>query len=198
MTSPDVPDIAGIVLAAGAGRRFSATEPKQLALVGDRPMLDHVLSAVELVALLDPLVLVLGARAGEVRAGAQTSAFEVVVCDAWDHGMSASLRAGIAAAGDVDWALIVLGDQPFITAQVIAMVADAALDAPADVQAVRATYDGVPGHPVALRAGLFPAVDALEGDAGARSLLRDVRVRTVQAGHLCSPQDIDTQEALPT
>jgi carbon monoxide dehydrogenase subunit G len=104
--------IGGLVLAAGEGRRFGG--PKQLAPVAGRPLLEHALAALAAVPALDPLVLVLGARAEEVRAGVDTAPFEVVVAHDWAEGSAASLRAGVAALGDVDAALVALGDQPFL------------------------------------------------------------------------------------
>ncbi|HEX8103224.1 MAG TPA: NTP transferase domain-containing protein, partial [Solirubrobacteraceae bacterium] len=113
-----------LVLAAGEGRRFGG--PKQLALVGGVPVLEHVLRAVRGVPALGPRVLVLGARADVVREGVDTAGFAVVVARDWAEGQSASLRAGVAALGDVDAALVLLGDQPFITPPVVAGVLDLA------------------------------------------------------------------------
>ena len=54
------------------------------------------------------------------------------------------------------------------------------------------TYDGQPGHPVVLPAGMIPRVMELEGDVGARDLLEQASVREVEAGHLASAADVDT------
>ena len=182
---------AGLVLAAGEGRRFGG--PKQLAPFRGAPLLEHALTAMDAVPALDPLVLVLGERAEEVRAGVDPGAFRVVVAEDWAEGQAASLRAGVAAAGDVDAVLVCLGDQPLITPQVIAGTLDH--DGPR-VDAVRAGYDGVPGHPVLLKRRVLARVPELRGDTGARDLLAAARVRTWEAGHLCDPTDVDTPEAL--
>jgi CTP:molybdopterin cytidylyltransferase MocA len=168
-----------LILAAGEGRRFGGA--KQLALLDGRPLLAHVL---ELAAPYDPLV-VLGARAEEILAAVEIPR-HVIAAD-WAEGQAASLRAGVAALGDVERALILLGDQPFLTREVIEAVL--ALGGTA-----RATYDGVPGHPVVLGREVLDAVPSLTGDAGARELLRDAR--TVEAAHLCDPTDIDTPDQL--
>jgi len=88
--------------------------------------------------------------------------------------------------------VITLGDQPFITPQVIA----AAIDQLQGHDAVRAVYGGRPGHPVVLGRRVLDAVPELAGDAGARELLARFRVREWEAGHLASATDIDTQEEL--
>ncbi len=184
--------IGGLVLAAGAGRRFGGI--KQLAPIAGRPVLEHVLVAMQAVPALDPLVVVLGAHASEVRAGVELGRFEVVVADDWEEGQAASLRAGVGALlANGDSVLICLGDQPFISPQVIAgtLDHDSALS-----DAVRAAYRGIPGHPVLLKRRLLDRVGELRGDVGARDLLVDARVRVWEAGHLCDPTDIDTRDQL--
>ncbi len=184
------PVIGGLVLAAGEARRFGG--PKQLAPIGGVPMLERVLMAMEAVPALDPLVVVLGARADEIREGMEFGAFDIVVAEDWAEGQAASLRAGVAALAEADEVMVCLGDQPFITPQVIA----GTLDPDGRAPAVRPTYGGVPGHPVLLRRPVLRMVDDLRGDVGARDLLSSYRVKTWEAGHLCDPSDIDTREQL--
>jgi molybdenum cofactor cytidylyltransferase len=176
------------VLAAGASRRFGAV--KQLAPLRGRPLLEYAVES--MLAALDPVYVVLGHAAEEIAAAADLGSATVVVCADWDAGQSASLKRGVAAAGDAVAVVVTLGDQPFITPQVIA----GALDHLEGHDAVRATYGGVPGHPVVLGRRVMDAVGDLEGDTGARDLLARFRVRHWEAGHLCSAADIDTQEEL--
>jgi len=184
------PVIGGLVLAAGEGRRFGGA--KQLAELGGVPMLERVLMAMQGVPALDPLIVVLGARADEIRAGMEFGAFDIVVAEDWAEGQAASLRAGVAALSDADEVLVCLGDQPYITPQVIAGTLDHHPRAPA----VRAAYGGVPGHPVLLRQPVLRMIPELRGDVGARELLAQYRVKTWEAGHLCDARDIDTREQL--
>jgi molybdenum cofactor cytidylyltransferase len=143
-------------------------------------------------AAVDEVLVVLGHAAGEIAASADLGNATVVVCADWDEGQSASLKRGVAAACDADAVVVTLGDQPFITPQVIA----GALERLEGYDAVRATYGGVPGHPVVLGRRVMDAVGDLEGDTGARALLARFRVRSWEAGHLCSAADIDTREEL--
>ena len=114
------------------------------------------------------------------------------MCDGWRDGQAASLRCGLAALASTA-AVVTLGDQPGITAQVIAGVLD--FDAARD-DAVRATYAGLPGHPVLLTRRLLDRADELRGDVGFRLLLEGHHVRQFEAAHLCDPTDIDTREEL--
>jgi CTP:molybdopterin cytidylyltransferase MocA len=182
--------IAGVVLAAGGASRFGG--PKQLAELDGIPLLEHAIRSIEAVPAIERVVVVLGARAEEIRAGVDFGAAQVVVCEDWETGQSASLKTGIAAvAGDAEAAIITLGDMPRVTAQVIARFADLADEFGARA-AARAVYDGVPGHPVVLGRDHFAAVAGIEGDIGARELLRSIGVRRIECSHLCSAIDVDT------
>ena len=183
--------VGGLILAAGEGRRFGGA--KQLADVRGRPLLAHAVGAMRSVAAVHPVVVVIGARADEVRAGVDLSEVEVVVNPDWASGQSSSLRAGVRALGDVDAAVVTLGDMPFVTSTVIAGVLQ--FD-PGRFDAVRATYHGKPAHPVLLGRPLLARVDELRGDVGFRDLLAGARVREFECGDLCDPVDVDTVEQL--
>ena len=181
--------IVGLVLAAGAGTRFGAT--KQLAELDGRALLQHAVDAANAAAGLDRVVVVLGHEADCVRAAIDPGRAEVVVATDWAEGQSGSLRVGLAAAGDaVDAIVVLLGDQPYVTQQAIERVLAARGDAPA----VRATYDGAPGHPVVLERSLFAELGALRGDTGARNVLCHCRVTEVEMGS--GGDDVDTPEQL--
>jgi molybdenum cofactor cytidylyltransferase len=182
--------VGGLVLAAGEGRRFGGV--KQLAELGGRPLLEHAVEAMLSVAALDPVLVVLGAHEREVRDAVRFGGARVVACPEWAEGQSASLRCGVRALGAVDAALVTLGDQPFVGGAVI----EAVLERADGHDAVRATYDGRPGHPVLLSRRLLDRAGELRGDVGFRDLLGGVEVREVECGHLCDPTDVDTPAEL--
>jgi CTP:molybdopterin cytidylyltransferase MocA len=175
-----------LVLAAGEGRRFGGT--KQLAELDGRPLLSYALAAV---AAISPRVVVLGHAADEILAAVDLHGARPVVCPEFAEGQAASLRCGLAAL-DADAVLVVLGDQPGITAAAL----EAVMAAGGDADAVRATYDGVPRHPVLLRGPLLARAGELSGDVGFRDLLKGARVDEIEVGHLADPADIDTREEL--
>jgi molybdenum cofactor cytidylyltransferase len=174
----------GLVLAAGAGRRFGGA--KQLARVDGRTLVERAVAAQCEVEELDPVVVALGAYAGAVLERTDLGRARAVVCRDWVAGMSASLRAGLEALGPGP-VLVTLGDQPGVGPAAIRRVL--AAGAPA-----RAAYDGTPGHPVLLDAELAAAARDLRGDEGARSLLDAVRL--VECGDLGDPRDVDTRQDL--
>ena len=183
--------VGGLVLAAGEGSRFGGT--KQLAQLWGRPLLSYAVEAMLGAPALSPVVVVLGHDAEAIRGQVAFGEARVVICEDWRSGQSASIRAGVAALGPVDCAVVTLGDQPFITSQVIAAVLGQGDDGH---DAVRATYGGRPGHPVLLSRALLDRAGELEGDVGFRDLLEGQRVRRFEAEHLCDPMDIDTREEL--
>ncbi|MDX6708685.1 MAG: hypothetical protein QOI48_4531 [Solirubrobacteraceae bacterium] len=185
--------IAAVVLAAGSGSRFGSA--KQLAELDGMPLLEHALRAVEAVPAIDRIVVVLGARADEIRAAVDFGSAEVVVCADWEEGQAASLRCGIDAIDGAGAVLLLLGDMPRLTPQVIARFADLAGQHGSEARA-RAVYDGAPGHPVVLGSAYFAALSGLSGDHGARDVLKKIGAYPIECGHLCSPADVDTPEAL--
>jgi molybdenum cofactor cytidylyltransferase len=178
--------IAGLVLAAGAGTRFGS-EPKQLADLDGRPLVEWAVGAQCAVPELERVVVVLGARAPGVLAGADFGRAEPIVCDEWEAGQAASLRYGLNALAGAAKVIVTLGDAPFITPAVISRFVG-------EPGGTRAVYDAQPGHPVVLELEQIAALRSLRGDQGARGVLRGGPV--VEVGHLCSGRDVDTPEDL--
>jgi len=174
--------IAGLVLAAGAGRRFG-DEPKQLAELAGRPLLQHAVDAAVAADVLERVVVVLGARAEQVRAAIDFGRAQPVVYPDWDDGQAASLRCGLRALEGAEKIVVTLGDQPWVGTEAIVRLAH-------ESPGTRAAYDGVPGHPVVLGGELAEAALGLQGDEGARGLLRDAR--TVECGDVADSRDVDT------
>lgn len=181
--------IAGCVLAAGGSSRFGA-EPKQLAQLDGRPLLEHVLDTMSQTAL-ERVVVVLGADAEQILDSIDLHGAEPIVCERWADGQSASLACGLAAVSDAEAILIALGDQPGISAEAIRRV----LAARSHSGAVRATYGGRPGHPVVLERAQIPALRDVTGDVGARSVIMR-GLREVACDDLGGGQDVDTPDQL--
>lgn len=200
MSAPDGrPFVSGIILAAGASTRMG--RPKQLLAFGGRCLSQHVIDAAA-GSCLDEIIVVLGHRAEEIREALQLPAgrnVRIVVAADFTEGQSASLRAGLrAASASATAAAILLGDQPGIGASLIDRVAGEFLAADAVVaRPAYADADGstCPGHPVFLARRIWPEVEALRGDQGARTLITahpEWLLEIPIEGN--SPADIDTWE----
>ncbi|MEV6877982.1 nucleotidyltransferase family protein [Amycolatopsis sp. NPDC051128] len=188
------PAVAGLLLAAGAGRRFGG--PKALAEIGGEPL---VLRALRILteAGCAPIRVVVGAAAEDVSALLPDPA-QAVPAEDWATGMGASLRAGLAALENTEGpvaALVHLVDLPWVGPEILARVA-----AHATTETVaRAAYDGVPGHPVLLGRRWWPEIaETARGDRGARDWLATrADLRLVECGDLGSGRDVDRQADLP-
>ena len=191
-----------IVLAAGAGSRFSDIGHKLVARLPatDRHAADTVIGRALRAALdaaLGPVVVVTGRLgADELGLAAATDEDRLVAMHNanWARGQATSLRIGLDAAADRGSSVAVVGlaDQPGITAAAWREVADAA-DETAPIAV--ATYDGRRANPVALHRSIWHLLPS-EGDEGARSLMRLHPELVREVPCTGSPTDIDTAEDL--
>ncbi|WP_051950838.1 nucleotidyltransferase family protein [Actinacidiphila yeochonensis] len=196
-------EVAGLLLAAGGGRRLGG-RPKALLDFRGRPLVEHAARVLRAGGCARVYV-VLGAAAGLVRARAVLPGCVLVDNPRWAEGMSTSLRAGLAALepaeGPVAEAVVVaLVDQPGVTAEAVARVV-AAARAGGDLASglVAASYGGRRGHPVLFGAARWGAVAAgATGDRGARGYLLEHAARTavVECADVADPADVDTPDDL--
>lgn len=177
--------VAGLVLAAGRGRRFGST--KQLAELDGRPLVRHAVDTA-LAASLDPVLVVVGHDADRVAAVLPADVVVVANPD-HDEGQASSLRAGVraAAAHEVDALVVLLGDEPEVTAASVQAVVDAHARGAA---VARAAYDDGPGHPVLFAREVWPRLTGVVGDTGARQVLDDLPVQAVPVAGP-RPTDVD-------
>lgn len=183
--------VAAVVLAAGGGRRFGSQ--KLLAPLRDRPLLQHALDAAN-ASVLSPIVVVLGADADAIAAGIRTGRARIVRNPDHATGQASSLRVGLRSLDASDAAVVVLGDQPNVTAALLDALVAAQRSSGAP--AVVCVQDGRRSPPTLLHRDLWAEVDALRGDTGARDVLArhaDVVVFDVADG-VGRLDDIDTQE----
>lgn len=180
-------DAVAVVLAAGQGRRFGAT--KQLAELDGSPLVAHAV-AIARAAGCARVVTVVGHDAERVADAARLGGpTEIAVNDDHRSGQASSLRTGIAAAaeGDQPVAVVLLADQPGVRPEAVRAVVDAVRQG---AIAARARYDDGPSHPVAFARALWPRLQTVTGDRGARDLLDDLNVALVPV-HGSVPPDVD-------
>ena len=185
--------IAGIVLAAGMSRRLG--RPKQLLMLDGTPLIAHVVDRA-LASTLDAVVLVTGAHGADVRAAVEDRNVLFVHNPVFEEGQGTSLAAGIAALdAGADAAVVMLGDQPGISPEVIDRVIDERRTSGAPV--VMALYGHQRGHPVLFGRELFPELRNLGADTGGREIVRDHQdsLVLVDSGADAPPPDVDTEEA---
>jgi len=181
------PRPAGLVLAAGAGRRYGM--PKALVEVGGRLAVDRALATLR-DGGCEPVVVVLGAAARTVRQRADLDGAVVVDNPDWADGMGSSLRAGLAALAQstVPAAVVLLVDTPGITAEAVRRIS-----VHSGPQALcAASYHGQQGHPVLLgRARWAGVAELAEGDVGARPYLAKHKVTLIPCEDVARGEDVD-------
>jgi CTP:molybdopterin cytidylyltransferase MocA len=182
--------VAGLVLAAGAGRRFGG--PKAVVELAGERLVDR---AVRVLAEggVSPAYVVSGSVALSVASAV------VVENPDWESGMASSLRAGLGALpADTTAAMVLLVDHVGLTPAAVRRVAG---EVTGRGSLVAATYDGRQGHPVVLGRDWWPEVrTTVAGDQGARAVLaahRDVLVQ-VECSDVASAADVDRPGDLTT
>jgi nicotine blue oxidoreductase len=182
--------VTGLVLAAGAGRRFGG--PKALVAFDGDLLVER---AVRMLSNggCDKVVVVLGASADEVVGRARLDGAYLAIAQEWEQGQGASLNAGLdaVAATDADAVVIALVDQPWVGAEAVGRLRRAA---EAGAVAAVATYDGESRNPVLLTRPIWKAVAASAvGDVGARAWLRanPEQVVAVACDGTGDPRDVD-------
>lgn len=196
-------EVVGLVLAAGAGRRFGG--PK--ALVRDPATgLTFVERAIKdlYAAGLARVFVVTGAAGADVDALVRGAGASPVRCADWTEGMGASLTAGLRVISQEPSSavLVTLVDLPDVRSPVHVRLTRASADlatqgiAPTAVL-LRAAYQGVPGHPVLMGRDHWAGVLATaSGDRGARAYLAEHPAYLVECGDLATGRDVDRPEDL--
>jgi molybdenum cofactor cytidylyltransferase len=184
--------VSGLILAAGSASRMG--HPKQLLDWDGRPLV-RVVAETALAARLNPIFVVVGSAQAEVVAALAGLPVHCVLNPDYAAGQSTSLRAGIAALPpEVEAMIVLLCDQPFVTAAVIErLVAEWRASASPIVAPV---YAGQRGNPVLFARRVFPELLAIQGDQGARGALAadPARIHLVPFDDARPLADIDTPE----
>ena len=184
--------VSGVILAAGSSSRLG--RPKQLLELDGEPIVRIVVRDA-LASRLDEVVLVLGAHAGAIAGAVGELGQRMAINPDFEQGQSTSLKTGLAAASpEADAVLFLLGDQPEVGSAAVDQVIDAFERSGAPI--VQPVYGTTPGNPVLFARALFPDLRNIDGDQGARSIVRarsrDVQRVVVSDG--APPGDVDTEE----
>jgi nicotine blue oxidoreductase len=174
---------AGLVLAAGEGRRFGS--PKAPYVLDGERLVDRAVRLLRAVGC-DPVLVVLGAWQGDVPQAT------TVVNEGWPEGMGSSLRVGLGALAETtaEQVIVTLVDLPGLTEEALRRVLASGSELAA------ATYDGERGHPVIFGRAHWEAIAAsATGDRGARAYLAEhaAEVDLVEVGDVATGHDLDVR-----
>ena len=186
-----------IILAAGSSRRAGNTN-KLLFDLGEHAMVTKV-ARVACASQADRVIAVTGFEHSRVEQALATTSVECHYNKAHASGMASSVIAGVSRLTDCDAVLVCLGDMPHVSVVVINQLIDA-FKANPDKSIVIPVSDGRRGNPVLFGKVFFDTLLTLEGDTGAKYLLKQYpdeifEVAVEGDGILL---DYDTQKELDT
>ena len=182
-----------VLLAAGGSRRLGS--PKQLVRDADGKSLVRQAAETALASACRPVAAVLGADAGAVAAELAGLDLLLIVNPDWQTGLASSLRAGLAAllkTGPLDAAVVMLCDQPRVTPSLLNLLISASADTGCQIAACE--YGEALGVPALFARSLFPQIQALTGDEGARRVIRAYSGPVARVAFPGGELDIDTAQ----
>jgi molybdenum cofactor cytidylyltransferase len=184
--------ISGLILGAGASQRLGP--PKQLLPFRGTTMLGWVVKQAERATGIDELIVVLGRAAAQIREQVDFEGARVVENPVFTEGCSSSYKAGLAALHPQSQAMmIILGDQPGISPEVIDRLAEEWRLKESSIELC--SYNGRKGHPMIFAQSMFEQLAGLHGDKAAWKLVdaNAALVHEVQL-NLPFPDDVNTVE----
>jgi molybdenum cofactor cytidylyltransferase len=186
--------VAAVILAAGQSRRLG--HPKQLVLFRGEALV-HRAARAAVEAGLDPVVVVIAPGADAVRRAVADLPVEVVENPAAEAGMGTSVSLGVTQLrrrGPERGVLLIVCDQPLLDAHHLAAIVAARQQTGSPV--VASEYGGVKGVPVLVGPEILDEVAALDGDRGARDIVRRDPARVTAVPFPGGAVDVDTAEDL--
>jgi len=181
--------VAAIVLAAGSGTRMIG-HVKQLLPWQGKTLIENAIDLAAKSTVHETLV-VLGARAEEIRAVIRNAPARIVLNREWQVGHSTSIRAGLnALSKKIDAAIFVNADQPLLTREVINALIQCYRETDAGI--VVPEYAGKRGSPVLFDRRYFSELSNLQGEEGGREVLAKNPIERVQFADARLGSDVDT------
>ncbi len=191
--------VAAIVLAAGQSTRMAPYHKLLVADRGGKTMIARTVDNV-LASGARPVLVVVGHRAEDIKAALGGRPVTYVPAPDYAEGLSASLKAGIAAVPpEARGALVCLGDMPLVTGRMLDRLI-AGFDPDEGRAVVVPVHQGKFGNPILWDRQFFPDILALSGDSGARKLLHQHAegVAEIDMADDAVLRDFDTLESLAT
>lgn len=186
------PVVRACVLAAGTSSRFGET--KLVQQFHGTSIVQTVLRAAQ-AACGTGVWLVVGHDQDVVVKASHSRSPNVVVNDAYKEGIGTSISSGVRACRrDADAILILLADQPLITAAHLEDLID--MWSGAENEIIASSFEGITSPPILFPSSAFDVLSNLKGDSGAKSLLANKAFVVKSIDFPPAGFDIDTPEDL--
>jgi molybdenum cofactor cytidylyltransferase len=162
--------LAAVVLAAGGSTRFG--KPKQFALFQGEAFINRIVAAA-MEAGCTPVVVVTGEDSVPIGLELSELTVSIAVNPYWQSGVGSSIVVGIRhvmnLAPDIDAALLLTCDQPFVTAAVLTQMIQFRLTSGKPI--IASAYAETIGIPALFHRSCFPDLLRLKGDSGAKGII---------------------------
>ncbi|MBL3657652.1 nucleotidyltransferase family protein [Fulvivirga sediminis] len=183
-------NIGIIILAAGASSRLG--EPKQLLPYHEAPLLQHTINEANAISSFSS-ILVLGANAAEIKKAIDPKNFKIIFNNEWQKGMGSSLSIAMKEAASnhsLEHILILLSDQPLVNTDYFNKLIKAHITSHKSITA--SFYNNIAGVPAIFSKDHFNDLKKLQGDKGARQIIKNTPPQLVEFDQ--GQIDIDTPE----
>ena len=184
--------LAIVILAAGESARMG--RPKQNLIFEGKTLLQRAIETA-LTTTCKPVVVVLGANTGHIIPTLNYAGITIVQNDNWQEGMASSIRIAVKLLTElenVDSVLFTLCDQPFVTGGLIATMQSTARESGKAI--VACNYNNTVGVPMLFGRKLFADLLLLQGQEGARNLVKQFPNDIATVLFNKGMTDIDTEE----
>ncbi len=182
-----------IILAAGTSRRMG--KPKQLLPYKGKSLLEHAVQVAK-DSKVGKVILVLGANHEMILENMQTDQMSVCINTDWKQGISSSIIQGLNALLEInpelDGVIIMTGDQPFVNADLLQNLI--LKHEQSNIPIIASQYKDTIGSPAFFQNDFFPQLLALEGDIGARKIIKKNENQVVSVHFTKGGIDVDTPE----
>ncbi|BAZ10298.1 hypothetical protein NIES4071_21130 [Calothrix sp. NIES-4071] len=181
-----------VILAAGASTRMGT--PKQLLHFRGRSFLRHT-TEIALASVCEPIVVVLGANALQIRNEVATLSVTIVENHHWRQGMGSSIQAGIKtleSLHNTDAVVLLLCDQPFISVDIINQLVETFYTTGKPI--IASEYKQTLGVPALFSREILPELINLNTASGAKQVIQKYKNLVDKVSFELGAIDIDTPE----
>ena len=185
--------IAVIILAAGRSARLGS--PKQLLSYRGKTLLQHTIDTA-LESQASPILVVLGSGKDAIKKELEQKQVFILENSSWESGMASSISCGITnlqeLAPESEAVILMVCDQPFVNAKLLNNLITKHKDTRQSI--VASSYANTLGTPALFHQSLFSELLVLEGESGAKSLIKKYSLQTGFVSFDQGSIDIDTRE----
>ena len=182
-----------VILAAGSSSRLG--KPKQLLKYKSKSLVQYIVD-VAILSNIGPVIVVTGANAALIIKEISDKKIYIVKNEEWKEGMASSLRCGLSKVqiidDTIDGIIFMVCDQPYVSVSLIAGLLKKQHDSGLPI--VASSYENILGTPVLFHKKFFEELHQLQGDTGARKLVKKYSELTATIPFPKGGIDIDTEE----